>query len=144
MIALDSARGVLALMVVGALQAPSLTDATALLERYVAEQKIAGAVAAVAYKGKIVYLKAAGVQDLESRTPMTERSLFRIYSMTKPVTAVAAMMLHEEGRFNLDDPVSKFIPEFANVKVADADSATREPVHPITVQDLLLHTSGLN
>jgi CubicO group peptidase (beta-lactamase class C family) len=122
----------------------SLQDATALVERYVAEQKIAGAVAAVSYQGKVVYQKAVGVQDLESRTPMTERSLFRIYSMTKPVTAVAAMMLHEEGRFNLDDPVSKYIPEFKQVKVANADGTTRPPAREITVQDLLLHTSGLS
>jgi CubicO group peptidase (beta-lactamase class C family) len=131
-------------LVVGAIQAASFQDATALLERYVAEQKIAGAVAAVAHKGNVVYLKAVGVQDLESRAPMTERSLFRIYSMTKPVTAVAAMMLHDEGRFNLDDPVSKYLPEFKQAKVANADGTTRAPAREITVQDLLLHTSGLS
>lgn len=125
-------------------QAASFQDATALLERYVAEQKIAGAVAAVGQNGKIVYLKAVGVQDLESRAPMTDRSLFRIYSMTKPVTAVAAMMLHEEGRFNLDDAVSKYLPEFKQAKVANADGTTRAPARDITVQDLLLHTSGLS
>ena len=70
-----------------------------MLNRFVAEKKIAGAVAAVARRGKLAYLEAVGVQDLETRAPMTDRSLFRIYSMTKPVTAVAAMMLHEEGRF---------------------------------------------
>ena len=127
-----------------AIQAASFQDATALLERYVAEQKIAGGVAAVAHNGKVVYLKAVGVQDLESRAPMTERSLFRIYSMTKPVTAVAAMMLHEEGRFNLDDPVSKYLPEFKQVKVANADGTMRPAAREITVQDLLLHTSGLS
>jgi CubicO group peptidase (beta-lactamase class C family) len=84
------------------------------------------------------------VQDLESRASMTERSLFRIYSMTKPVTAVAAMMLHEEGRFNLDDPVSKYLPEFKQVNVANADGSMRPPARDITVQDLLLHTSGLS
>jgi CubicO group peptidase (beta-lactamase class C family) len=75
---------------------------------------------------------------------MTDRSLFRIYSMTKPVTAVAAMMLHERGRFVLTDPVSKFIPEFKSVVVAAPDGTTRPPSREITVQDLLLHTSGLN
>jgi CubicO group peptidase (beta-lactamase class C family) len=135
-------RPVLPLLLVA--QAASFQDATALVERYVAEQKIAGAVAAVAHKGKVVYLKATGVQDLESRAPMTERSLFRIYSMTKPVTAVAAMMLHDEGRFNLDDPVSKYLPEFKQVKVANADGTMRAPAREITVQDLLLHTSGLS
>jgi CubicO group peptidase (beta-lactamase class C family) len=70
-----------------------LTEATDLLRRFVAEKKIAGAVAAGARKGEVAYLAPVGVQDLETRAPMTERSLFRIYSMTKPVTAVAVMML---------------------------------------------------
>jgi CubicO group peptidase (beta-lactamase class C family) len=121
-----------------------LKEATDLLNRSVAEKRVAGAVAAVARHGKLVYLEAAGVQDLESRAPMTDRSLFRIYSMTKPVTAVAAMMLHERGRFALNDPVAKFIPEFKNVVVGSAGGSTRPPARAITVQDLLLHTSGLN
>ena len=76
---------------------------------------------------------------------MTERSLFRIYSMTRPVTSVAVMMLHEEGRFKLDDPVAKFIPEFKNVVVAGEQGAPPRPAaKAITVRDLLLHTSGLN
>ena len=74
--------------------------------------------AAVARRGQVAYLEAVGVQDLETRAPMTERSLFRIYSMTKSVTAVAVMMLHEEGRFALDDTVATFIPEFKNVVVS--------------------------
>ena len=118
-------------------------EATDLLNRHVAEQKIAGAVAAVARHGKLVYLEAAGFQSIENRRPMTDRSLFRIYSMTKPVTAVAAMMLHERGRFALTDPVAKYIPEFNSV-VVGADGTTRPPLRPITVADLLLHTSGLN
>jgi CubicO group peptidase (beta-lactamase class C family) len=128
----------------GGAKAPPLHDATTLLERYVGEHKVAGAVAAVAHNGKVVYLKAVGVQDLESRTPMSERSLFRIYSMTKPVTAVAAMMLHEEGRFALNDPVSKYIPEFKQAKVVVPDGGARAPAREITVEDLLLHTSGLS
>jgi CubicO group peptidase (beta-lactamase class C family) len=76
---------------------------------------------------------------------MHERSLFRIYSMTKSVTAVAAMMLFEEGRFSLSDPVSKYLPEFTRVVVlAGPDGATRPPARPITVEDLFLHTSGLS
>jgi CubicO group peptidase (beta-lactamase class C family) len=122
-----------------------LREATDLLSRYVAEQKIAGAVAAVARKGKLAYLEAVGVQDVSTRAPMTDRSLFRIYSMTKPVTAVAAMMLHEEGRFGLDDPVSKYLPEFKEVTVLGSLGETpRRPARDITVRDLLLHTSGLN
>jgi CubicO group peptidase (beta-lactamase class C family) len=121
-----------------------LREAGELLKRFVAEKKIAGAVAAVARRGKLVFLEAAGVQDLDSRAPMTDRSLFRIYSMTKPITAVAAMMLHERGRFALTDPVTKFIPEFASVVVASPDGTTRPPARAITIRDLLLHTSGLN
>jgi len=122
-----------------------LAEATALLEQYVADGRIAGGVAAVARRGQLGYLKAVGVQDLASKAPMTERSLFRIYSMTKAVTAVAVMMLHDEGRFRLDDPVSKYLPEFAAVKVVDAPGAApRAPARPITVEDLLLHTAGLS
>jgi CubicO group peptidase (beta-lactamase class C family) len=126
------------------LSAAKLSEATSLMKRLVAERKIAGAVAAVARHGKLAYLEAVGVQDLDMRTPMTERSLFRIYSMTKSVTAVGAMMLHEQGRFGLDDPVSKYLPEFKNVVVAVPGGATRPPSREITVRDLLLHTSGLN
>jgi hypothetical protein len=93
------------------------------LNRYVAEKRIAGAVAAVARRGQIGYFEAVGYQDLQTRTPMGERSLFRIYSMTRPITAVAVMMLHEEGRFGLDDPVAKFIPEFEKVVVAGEPGA---------------------
>src|SRR5262245_36036468 len=126
------------------LSTPRLADATALLQRFVAEQKIAGAVAGVARKGKLVYLEAVGSQELATRAPMTERSLFRIYSMTKPVTAVSVMMLYEEGKFRLDDPVSKYLPEFNDVQVAVPGAAPRRPSRPITIEDLLLHTSGLN
>ena len=122
-----------------------LRDATALLNRYVAEQRIAGAVAAVARRGQIGYLEAVGVQDLQTRAPMTDRSLFRIYSMTRPITSVAVMMLHEEGRFELDDPVARFIPEFQNVTVAgEQGTPPRRAAKAMTVRDLLLHTSGLN
>lgn len=129
---------------VGLRQAP-LDEATTLLQTFVAEQKIAGAVAAVARRGRIGYLEAVGVQDMETRAPMTDRTLFRIYSMTKPVTAVAVMMLHDEGRFALNDPVSRYLPELDDVMVVDATGGSpRRPVRPITVEDLLLHTSGLS
>jgi CubicO group peptidase (beta-lactamase class C family) len=124
---------------------PAFAPASTLLEQYVDAHKIAGAVAAVAQHGKIVYLDAIGVQDLASATPMQERSLFRIYSMTKSVTAVAAMMLFKEGRFRLSDPVSKYLPAFTRVVVLDgANGAPRPPVRAITVEDLFLHTSGLS
>jgi CubicO group peptidase (beta-lactamase class C family) len=122
-----------------------LRDATEVLNRYVAERRIAGAVAVVARRGQIGYFEAVGVQDLQTRVPMSGRSLFRIYSMTRPITAVAVMMLHEEGRFNLDDPIDTFIPEFRNVVVSGEQGVPpRPPVRRITVRDLLLHTSGLN
>jgi len=127
------------------LSATRLDEATELLRRHVAEKKVAGVVAAVARRGKLAYLEAAGVQDLEARTPMTDRSIFRIYSMTKAVTAAAAMMLWEQGRFRLDDPVSKYLPEFKSVTVlASETGSTRPPSRDITIQDLMLHTSGLN
>jgi len=121
-----------------------LGEAGALLARYVADRKIAGAVAAVARHGRLAWLEGVGVQDLETRARMTDRSIFRIYSMTKSVTAVAAMMLVEEGRLRLDDPVSAFLPEFGAVVVrAGDDGSARRPSRAVTVEDLLLHTSGL-
>jgi CubicO group peptidase (beta-lactamase class C family) len=118
---------------------------SALLEQSIEEGKIAGAVVAVGRRGQIAYLRAAGLQDLATGSPMTERSIFRIYSMTKPVTAVAAMMLWEEGRFQLDDPVSRYLPEFSRVRVVEQQGRPgRPPAREITVRDLLLHTSGLS
>lgn len=122
-----------------------LAEATALLKQFVDERTIAGAVALVARKGKVAYLESVGVQSLETGVRMSERSLFRIYSMTKAVTAVAVMMLHDEGRFALGDPVSAFLPEFAEVMVVDGpESPPRKPARPVTIEDLLLHTSGLS
>ena len=122
-----------------------LQQATALLRQAVADRAIAGAVAAVARHGKIIYLEPVGLQDLQTRTPMTEGSLFRIYSMTKAVTAVAVMMLQDEGKLKLTDRASKYLPAFRNVVVReDGTGAPRHPAREITIQDLLLHTSGLN
>ncbi len=122
-----------------------LKEASALLNQFVADRKIAGAVAAVARSGKVAYSEAVGFQDIESRTPMTERSLFRIYSMAKAVTAVSAMILHEEGKFALGDPVSKHLPDFRSVRVlVEPSGQTRSPEREMTVADLLLHTSGLS
>ncbi len=120
-----------------------LAAATAVLQRYVDERKTAGAVAMLARNGRLAYSATVGVQDLASSAPMTERTLFRIYSMTKPVTAVAVMMLHEQGKFGLDDPVSRYLPEFSTVVVRVDGGAPRPPSRPITIRDLLLHTSGL-
>ena len=122
-----------------------LQAATALLRQFVADRKISGAVAAVARKGKMIYLEPVGLQSLETRAPMTEASLFRVYSMTKAVTAVAVMMLVEEGKLRLDDPAATHLPEFKHVKVRDGGTAPpRDPSREITIKDLLLHTSGLS
>jgi CubicO group peptidase (beta-lactamase class C family) len=121
-----------------------LQAATALLRQYVADNRITGAVAGVARRGKVVYLETVGVQSLDARSPMTDASLFRVYSMTKAVTAVAVMMLVEEGKLRLADPVSRYLPEFKDVRVQEAGGASRAPAREITIQDLLLHTSGLS
>lgn len=125
------------------LDAATLTEATALLRTLVAEGAIAGAVAGIVRRDQVAYLEAVGVQDLTTRTPMSDRTLFRIYSMTKPITAVAVMMLHDEGKFRLDDAVAKYLPEFADVRVGEG-AAARPPARPVTIEDLLLHTSGLS
>jgi CubicO group peptidase (beta-lactamase class C family) len=122
-----------------------LQNATALLRQFVADRKVAGAVGAVARRGKLVYLEPVGLQSLESKAPMTERSLFRIYSMTKAVTAVAVMMLADDDKLRLTDPVSRYLPEFKQVMVQEGGSgAPRKPSREISIQDLLLHTSGLS
>ena len=120
-----------------------LQMATAVLRQAVADQSIAGAVGAVARHGKLVYLEPAGLQSRDTRAPMTDASLFRIYSMTKAVTAVGVMMLVDEGRLQLGDPASKYLPEFRTVRVQEG-AASRRPAREITIRDLLLHTSGLN
>lgn len=122
-----------------------LQAVTALLRQYVTDRQVVGAVAAVARRGKVVYYETVGLQSLETRTPMAERTLFRVYSMTKAVTAVAVMMLVEEGRLQLSEPASRHLPEFKGLMVQEGGAgAPRRPAREITVQDLLLHTSGLS
>lgn len=122
-----------------------LAEASALLNQFVKERKIAGAVASVARHGRLAYIETAGFQNIENSAVMTERSIFRIYSMSKVVTAVSAMALYEDKRFALEDPVSKYLPEFRQVRVLDVISGLpRPPRREITVADLLLHTAGLS
>jgi CubicO group peptidase (beta-lactamase class C family) len=117
----------------------------------VATGKIPGAIVLIQQHGHPVYFEKFGVRDVESRHPMTDDTIFRLYSMSKPVTSVAAMMLVEDGKLKLDDPLAKYIPAFADVKVAveKRDEAGKptlalEPLQrPITIEDLLRHTSGL-
>jgi CubicO group peptidase (beta-lactamase class C family) len=125
--------------------AEGLERVTELLDRAVEEGRIAGAVAGIARHGRQAYLRAVGVQSLETGEAMTEASLFRIYSMAKAVTAVGVMILHEEGAFDLDDPVSAYLPAFSRVRVApESGDPGRPPGRPVTIRDLLLHTSGLS
>src|SRR3954462_7231261 len=122
-----------------------------LIRQEIAAGKMPGAIILIQQHGHPVYFECFGVRDLESRHPMTPDSIFRIYSMSKPITSVAAMMLVEDGKLALEDPVSKYIPAFAGVKVGvdkrDEDgkpALVLEPLNrPITIEDLLRHTSGL-
>jgi CubicO group peptidase (beta-lactamase class C family) len=112
---------------------------------------IPGAIVLVEQHGRPIYLRSFGVRDVATRAPMTPDTLFALHSMTKPITSVAAMMLVDDGKLSLDDPVSKYIPEFAAVKVGvETVAADGKPVlkrvppdRPITIKDLLRHTSGI-
>lgn len=151
------------------LDVEELKRAGRLFQEAVDRKEIAGAVLLVAQKGEIVYLEAVGKQDVEAGTPMTPQSIFRIASMTKPVTSVAVMMLAEQGKLDLSDPLSRFLPEFKFMTVAvpkprsdakrtatdagkpeektnaqpDAAFEIVAAYRPITIRDLLNHTSGL-
>jgi CubicO group peptidase (beta-lactamase class C family) len=121
------------------------------MQEYIDQGKTAGIVALVARKGQVAYLKAFGKLDPVKGIPLPVDAIFRIASQTKAVTTVAVMMLLEEGRLLLDDPVSKYIPEFASTSVAvqapekEAKGYTRVPAkRPITVRDLLTHTAGIS
>jgi len=131
------------------------------MARHIEAGNITGAVTAVARRGKIVHFEAHGFSDLDKKTPMSKDSLFRMASSSKPVTGVAVLMLVEEGRIRLSDPVSQYIPEFKNMKVAVPKAGQAEPTAPrgpnspkpeidlvpasreITIKDLMTHTSGL-
>ena len=118
------------------------------MERHIEAGEISGAVTLVARHGKIVHFQAHGLMDIDTGTFMRPDAIFRIASMTKPITGVAVMMMLEEGRIHLNDPVSKFIPEFKDTKVAvprtgDPDFDLVPASRAITIRDLLTHTSGL-
>ena len=131
------------------------------VQRHIDSHQISGAVTLVARKGRVAHLEAHGLMDVDSSKPMAKNSIFRIWSMSKPVTGVAILMLMEEGKVRLNDPVSKFIPEFKDMKVAVIQDRPADPVaasgsqaappqfytvpatREITIQDLLTHVSGL-
>lgn len=114
-----------------------------LLSSYVSSGRLAGVVSAVTTKDEISYKKVCGFQDKELETPMQWNSVFRIYSMTKPVTSLAAMMLWEKGAFHLDDPVSDYLPSFKNMMVLDRNGSRRPVQTQITIRHLLCHTAGI-
>jgi CubicO group peptidase (beta-lactamase class C family) len=115
----------------------------------VARGRIPGAVVAIARRGKLVYFEAFGYRDKAAGVPMTTDTIFNIASMTKPMTAVAALQLYEQGRLLMDDPLAKYFPKFADAKVAVMDAkgetitSTVPAARKITIQDLYRHTSGL-
>ncbi len=118
------------------------------LERhYVGPGKIAGCQVAVARHGALAYFRSLGHRDRERAAPMTDDALFRIYSMTKPITSVALMALYEEGHFQLNDPVSRFFPAWKDHRVwvsgSGADMVTEAPHRPLSMRDMLCHTGGL-
>lgn len=126
---------------------------TAVMNDHVAKGHIAGALGLIARRGKIGYFETYGLQDREARVPMRKDAIFRMYSMTKPFTGVAVMILYEEGKFFLTDPVSKYLPELAKMKVAVVETDpqngrkiryTVPAKREITILDLLRHTSGID
>ena len=110
--------------------------------------QLAGVITMVAKDGKLVHFEASGKRDATSGAPMQKDSIFRIYSMSKPITGVAMMILFEQGKWQLNDPVSRHIPEFANLKVAKVNAETGAvtqvpPDHPMTMRELMSHSGGL-
>jgi CubicO group peptidase (beta-lactamase class C family) len=122
---------------------------TGILRHYVDAGHVPGMVAGVSRHGKVVYMEAMGWQDVEDRVAMREDAMFQIRSMSKPITSAAVMQLVEQGRLQLDDPVSRYISSFAHMQVFDNpaepdNSETHAPQRPILISDLLLHTGGLS
>ena len=128
-----------------------LAKVTEFFKNEVATGKISGADVLIQQHGKLVYHETFGVQDVVSKAPITDKTIFRLFSMTKAITSVVAMMMIEDGTIKLDDPVAKYIPSFANVKVGvekKAEDGTKAlelvpPNRPITVLDLMRQTSGI-
>ncbi len=130
------------------LSSERLTRIADALQRHIDAGHLAGAITLLARNGKVVHFETHGWADRESKRPMSRDTLFRMASTTKPVTSVAILMLLEEGKLRLTDPVSRFIPEFKDTKVAVAKPGSEEielvpASRPVTIRDLLTHTSGL-
>jgi CubicO group peptidase (beta-lactamase class C family) len=116
------------------------------MKTLVDQGRLAGVVTLVARRGKVVEFEAAGKRDIAAGAPMQKDTIFRIYSMSKPITGVAMMMLFEEGKWQLKDPVAKYIPEFAGLKVYATDAKGNmtlvDQAHPVTMRELMSHTGG--
>ncbi len=129
------------------MSAVKLAKITDSMQNLVDNHRVAGAVAIVIRKGKVVYFQAAGQRDIAGNLPMEKDTIMRFYSMTKPITTVAAMILVEEGKLQLEDSITKYIPEFKNLRVYAAIPGEPEKTvalnRPVTIRDLMRHTSGL-
>jgi CubicO group peptidase (beta-lactamase class C family) len=113
------------------------------MESYVTERGVVGISTMIARRGEIVHDEQFGLQDKEAGVPMAPDTIFRIYSMTKPVVSTALMLLHEEGRFQLEQPVAQYLPAFGATKVLADDGTLVEQARPMQIRDVLSHTSGL-
>ena len=124
--------------------ADRLARITEITQSYVDEGKLAGVITMVARRGRIVHFEAVGNKGVDDKRPLAKDDLFRIYSMTKPITAVAAMQLYEQGGFHLSDPVSKYVPELKGLQVLNDDGGLEPVEREMTMQQLLTHTTGLS
>jgi len=113
------------------------------MARYTAADRYPAAMLMVARNGKVGYWKAFGVRDLDRRDPLNRNDVFRIFSLTKPITTTAVLMLWEQGKLGLDDPAARYVPPLARLRVQDGSSGTRPPRQPLTIRHLLTFTSGL-
>src|SRR5512134_3226184 len=130
------------------ISATRLSRLDAAVQADITAGRLPGVVVAVARRGKVVYQKAFGVANLATREPMRTDALFRLYSMTKPIASVALLTLYEQGKFRLTDPLDRYLPQFANVKVYKGTDANGNPVlaapsRKPTIQDAFRHTLGL-
>src|ERR1700704_5406634 len=121
-----------------------LERVTAFIKDYIDSSQIAGAVTLVARKGKIVHFEAQGGRDKDANQPMEKDAIFSLASMPKPIVSTALMMLWEDGKFMLDDPISKWLPSYAHKEVVALLTGRRVPARPVTVRHILTHTSGLS
>src|ERR1700685_1488210 len=130
------------------MSAERLSHLSAGMKELVDQGRLAGVVTMVSRHGKVVEFDAAGKRDIAANAPMQKDSIFRIYSMSKPITGLAMMMLFEEGKWQLNDPVAKYIPEFANLKVYGTDAkgnmVLADQTHPMTMRELMSHTAGFS